>query len=531
MMKLPQMIGLSTFCVLAMCSTVGSDEASDMELRATITALSERLAQLEKSAGQAAQPSRTLQGNADALADLYVAMDHMWLIICGALVMFMQAGFAMLCAGCCRAKNVQNILLKNVTDVCMGTVCWFAIGWGLAYGPGIPDGDDGSTGNKFAGTGEFFGIGFNTDNSDGSITPGSKPLNWYFQWAFCSAAATIVSGAVAERVNFYGYVIYSIAMTAVIYPVVVAWTWGYGWLSSEVNDVNYMDFAGSGIVHMTGGVASLVGSIVAGPRKDRWTKPEEFDPHNLPLVVLGTFLLWFGWYGFNCGSTLGLHTAAQGMMAAQVAMNTTISAAVGGITVFLLRYALIKRYDLGALCNGILAGLVSVTAGCGNVEPGSAFGIGMVGGCLYLAASTGLKKLKIDDPLDAFPVHGVCGAWGVLAAALFDWGKAFDHVHAWSGFDCMRDDNGDCLKGVGGQLLAANVVEILAITAWVVTCSTILFVSLRLVGFLRASDEAQDAGMDSAKHSPDQAYVMDMSPPTKTMSDKCDQGVIMPQSI
>jgi len=204
-----------------------------------------------------------------------------------------------------------------------------------------------------------------------------------------------------------------------------------------------------------------------------------------------------------------VHTAAQGMMAAQVAMNTTISAAVGGITVFLLRYALIRRYDLGALCNGILAGLVSVTAGCGNVEPGSALFIGFVGGCLYLSASTGLKKLHIDDPLDAFPVHGVCGAWGVLAAALFDWGKGFDHVHAWSGFDCMRDDSGECLKGAGGQLLAANIVEILAIAAWVVTCSTILFVSLRLLGFLRASDAAQDAGMDASKHSPDQAYCIE----------------------
>jgi Amt family ammonium transporter len=515
-MKVPQRICLGIFCLLATFTITGSDEASDAELRATISALSDRIAQLEKTSEQVVQPSRTLQGDAGALADLYVAMDHMWLIICGALVMFMQAGFAMLCAGCCRAKNVQNILLKNVTDVCMGTICWWAIGWALAYGPGVVDSDDGTKGNKFAGNSEFFGIGFNTDNADGSITPSSKPLNWYFQWAFCSAAATIVSGAVAERVNFPGYVMYSVAMTGIIYPVVVAWTWGYGWLSSEVNDVNYMDFAGSGIVHMTGGVASLVGSVVTGARKDRWTKPEEFDPHNLPLVVLGTFLLWFGWYGFNCGSTLGLHTAAQGMLAAQVAMNTTISAAVGGITVFLLRYAMIKRYDLGALCNGILAGLVSVTAGCGNVEPGSAFGIGLVGGCLYLAASTGLKKVKIDDPLDAFPVHGVCGAWGVLAAALFDWGKGFDHVHAWSGFDCMRDDNGDCLTGAGGQLLAANIVEILVIAAWVSMCSTILFVSLRLLGFLRATDDAQDCGMDSAKHSPDQAYKMDAVSPDKS---------------
>ena len=176
---------------------------------------------------------------------------------------------------------------------------------------------------------------------------------------------------------------------------------------------------------------------------------------------------------------------------------------------FLLRFALIRRYDLGALCNGILAGLVSITAGCGNVEAGSAFVIGLIGGCLYLAASITLKKLHIDDPLDAFPVHGTCGAWGVLAAALFDWGKGFDHVHGWSGFDCMRDENGACLTGAGGQLLAANIVQILAIAAWVTTCSGILFVTLRLLGFLRASDEAQDGGMDATKHSPDKAYTIE----------------------
>jgi len=506
---------VSLIFALAFAVAVGTIEGdlSDMELRATIDGLTERITQLEIiSASQISRPRRKLQMDdsvAAAFGDLFVAMDHMWLIICGALVMFMQAGFAMLCAGSCRAKNVQNILLKNVTDVCIGTMCWWAVGWALAYGPGITDNpEDGSVGNKFAGNGQFFGVGFNTDNSDGSISPSTGPLNWYFQWAFCSAAATIVSGAVAERVNFHGYVVFSMAMTAVIYPVVVAWTWGYGWLSSEVNAVNYMDFAGSGIVHMTGGIASLVGSIVAGPRKGRWENAEEFHPHSLPLVVLGTFLLWFGWYGFNCGSTLALHSAAQGMLAAQVAMNTTISAATGGLAVFLLKFALIHRYDLGALCNGILAGLVSITAGCGNVESGSAFTIGLVGGCLYLTTSTLLQNLRIDDPLDAFPVHGICGAWGVIAAGLFDFGRGFEHVHGWSGFDCMRDEGGECMKGKGGELIMANIVEVLAISAWVSVNSTVLFMTLRFFGCLRASDDAQEQGMDAAKHSPAKAYAI-----------------------
>jgi len=505
---------LKALLLCLFCSVTFGGGAADAELRAQVADLQRRLDELlaaskeqhfDGALGQ--QGARHLEESDVAamtasVADMQVAMDHMWLILCGALVMFMQAGFAMLCAGCCRFKNVQNILLKNLSDVCIGTLSWWALGWGFAYGPGIPAADDG---NKFAGTGEFFGIGFNSDPDNGLITSSNKPLNWYFQWAFCSAAATIVSGAVAERVNFFGYAIYSATMTAFIYPVVVAWTWGYGWLSSEVNDANFIDFAGSGVVHLTGGVAALVGAIVAGPRKNRWERPEEFAPHSLPLVVLGTFLLWFGWYGFNCGSTLSMHTASKATLAAQVAMNTTIAAATGGLTVFFVQFARVRLYDIGALCNGILAGLVSITAGCGNVESGSAFVIGMVGGLFYIAASTTLKKLKIDDPLDAFPVHGACGAWGTLAAALFDFGKGFDEVHGWSGWSCMRGEDGACLTGMGGQLVVANLVQVLAVSAWTGTLSLGLFMVLRTVGLLRADDDRQDAGLDS-KHSPSKAY-------------------------
>merc|ERR1719401_3093720 len=170
-----------------------------------------------------------------------------------------------------------------------------------------------------------------------------------------------------------------------------------------MNDMCYMDFAGSGIVHMSGGVSGLAGTIVLGPRKGRFENPEHFDAHSLPLVVLGTFILWFGWYGFNCGSTLGLSDAATGALAAQVAMNTTIAAATGGVTVFCATFAILKKYDVVALCSGILAGLVSITAPCGNVESGSAFAVGLIGGLIYVASSKLLKMLRIDDPLDAFP--------------------------------------------------------------------------------------------------------------------------------
>merc|ERR1712232_1422414 len=315
--------------------------------------------------------------------------------------------------GCCRSKNVQNILLKNLTDVAIGTMGWWAFGWMLAYGNPDEDGD-GKMDNDFAGSIEAFGGGFMEDK-DGVVTPkGGKQLNWFFQWAFCSAATTIVSGGVAERVKFPGYCIYSFLMTSFIYPIVVAWTWGYGWLE-HMNDVGYMDFAGSGIVHMSGGVGALVGAAVAGPRIGRFENPSEFVPHSLPLVVLGTFILWFGWYGFNCGSTLGLSDAGTGELAAHVAMNTTIAAATGGLVVFLLRVVILKgAYDIAGFCNGILAGLVSITAGCGNVDCGSAFVIAIIGGCIYQAASVTLKKLGIDDPIDAFAVHGAAGAWGVM---------------------------------------------------------------------------------------------------------------------
>merc|ERR1719282_1195394 len=197
---------------------------------------------------------------------------------------------------------------------------------------------------------------------------------------------------------------------------------------------------------MTGGVGALVGAICSGPRNERWTNPDDFVPHSLPLVVLGTFILWFGWYGFNCGSTLGMDQAT-GELAAHVAMNTTIAAATAGIVVFFLRFAIYRYYDVGGLCNGILAGLVSITAPCGNVEAGSALVIGLIGAFVYQGSSMLLQKLKIDDPVDAVPVHGFCGIWGVLAAALFDWGKGFDHFHGWSGFSCTHGDNGDCADG------------------------------------------------------------------------------------
>jgi len=443
-------------------------------------------------------------------AELGAAMDSMWLLLCGTLVMFMHAGFAMLETGCCRAKNASNVLMKNLVNVCIGTLAWYFLGWGIAYGG--PLDDDGYLENGFIGTKEFAASGFLTDTPTGYApyeeVGQSKMLAWFFQWAFCTAAATIVSGGVAERVKSPTYACYAFVMASFIYPVVVSWTWGYGWLA-KIFTVGYMDFAGSGIVHLTGGVSALAGAVVLGPRKGRFERPEEFGSHSLPLVVLGTLSLWFGWYGFNCGSTLGMSDASTGALAAQVAMNTTCAAATGGITVFVLRYALTKLYDVGGLCNGILAGLVSITAPCGNVETGSAIAIGLIGGIVYQASSMLQQKLKIDDPVDASSVHGACGIWGVLATALFDWGKGFDQYNGWSGFNCMTDDNGDCQTGIWASALGAQCVLILAVIGWAGTLSGVTFFVLKMTGQLRIDEVTEESGMDSKMHSPSKAYAFE----------------------
>lgn len=489
-----------------------------------IEEMAERSAERDEFVKQMARKVRKLQ--AETAQNYAVPLDTIWLILCGALVMIMQSGFAMVCAGCCRVKNVQHILLKNLTDVCVGTMGWFVLGYSFAY-RGVDNDDDGFLDNGFIGEQGIGGFGM-SHGVDGKYTPTmagdyAMYVHWFFQWAFCTAGATIVSGSVAERVHFEGYAVYSLVMTSFIYPVLVAWTWGYGWIAGEVNSVGYIDFAGSGVVHMTGGIGALVGACFAGARKDRWEKESEFVPHNLPLIVLGTFILWFGWYGFNCGSTLSMHDDITAYKASLVAMNTTISAATGGITVLMIQYALTRKYDLGALCNGILGGLVSITAGCSNVNVGSALMIGILGGCVYSAASATIKKLKIDDPVDAFSVHGACGAWGVLAAALFDWGEGFKYANGWSGFTCVTGDDG-CDPDGWAKTLAANIVEIIMVILWSGGLSCIVFGSLRSIGWLRESDEAQEIGADEAKHSQAQAYVMDRVNTNSSRGSRSSQG-------
>jgi len=425
-------------------------------------------------------------------------LTHVWLLLCGALAVFMQAGFAMIEVGQGRIKNAQVILIKNFSVLAASCWGWWAFGWSFCHsGPMAL----GYKENKFAGKEQFLGHHFMLARADGQMEPSDLMLRWFFSWPFCAASTVIASAGIAERVHFLGSLIFAFLFSSFIYPIVAAWTWGNGWLA-DMNATGYMDFAGSGVVFMSGGTAALVGALIAGRRTGRFdgisskertvTWPSAFKPHSIPLVVMGTFILWFGWYGFVCGSTMSMASVEKGMLAAQVAMNTTIAAAGGGMVVLLLRFAMTRKYDISMFCNGILAGLVSISAGCGNVECGSAVAIGVTGGILYFLFSLVIRTAQIDDPVDAFSVYGVPGLWGIVAAALFDWGNSFSHVHGWNGFRCLADEFGNCKTDLGGSLVAANFALIGAVFGWVAVLSAIVFLVLKVARLLKNQTYAEE---------------------------------------
>ncbi|CEL95446.1 unnamed protein product [Vitrella brassicaformis CCMP3155] len=404
------------------------------------------------------------------IEELTFSIDSAWIVMSGALVFFMGAGFAMLEAGSVRAKNASNILAKNLMDKSISVIVWWIWGYGLAFG---------ADGGGFLGTSLFGGASAEYDHD---LDAGSLHFrDWFFQFAFCSAGATIVSGAVAERARLEAYATFCVIMIGLIYPIIVHWTWGGGWLST----FGFSDFAGSGIVHMTGGVAAWFGAWLCGPRTGRYSEtedPYEFYPHNIPFVGLGALILWFGWYGFNCGSTLAISGAGIAQ-AARVAQNTTISAGAAGGIAFILKSYFAKgfKFDVTGLANGFLAGLVGITAGCADVETWAAFVIGLVAGCIYVGASKLNDLLHVDDPLEASCVHGACGAWGCFALGL---------LHNGSGLFTM---------GQGG-LLGAQVVGILAIAAWSGGLACLTFGAIKMMGWLRISKEIEEEGMDLDEH-------------------------------
>jgi len=434
----------------------------------------------------------TVESLTSDISLLYGRLDILWLLFGAYLVFFMQCGFALLEAGSVRAKNTKNILLKNVLDACLGAIIWWFMGFPIALGD--------STG-KFAGGKDFFMKDL-TANVNGSS---NYFAFWMFQWAFAATAATIVSGAVAERCKFVAYLVYTTCLTAFIYPVVVHWAWSSeGWLSAWTgDDAPYLkangliDFAGSGVVHMTGGAAALVGAVFLGPRTGRFTPTGavvDMPGHSTVLAALGTFILWFGWYGFNPVSTLAFEYMGD---AARVAVTTTLSAAAGGCTTLAIHVALKNPPDVFPALNGILAGLVSITAPCPVVEPWAAAFIGFVGGFVYYGSSSLLKKLQIDDPLDASPVHFFCGIWGVLSVGLF---AEKEYVGSVYGKD---PDAYGAFMGGGGKQLGNQIIGVLAITGWVCSTCALVFGTLKALKMLRVSAEDEELGLDSSHHGGD----------------------------
>ncbi|GMH72548.1 hypothetical protein TrLO_g15878 [Triparma laevis f. longispina] len=419
---------------------------------------------------------------------------NLWLMFGAILVFFMQAGFAMLEVGMVNIKNTKNILIKNVFDASIGALCWWILGYGIAAG----------TSNETAG---FIG----TDSFMLDI-PMSGKSGWLFQWAFAATAATIVSGAVAERVTFGCYIIYSIVLTSFIYPVVVHWGWNGGWGGAwRSTDLLFgcgvTDFAGSGVVHLTGAVAALVGAIIIGPRIGRFDEGIKLPQQSVIFQTLGTLILWMGWYGFNGCSTLmlaGLSSSTTDTyfdfsdVAAHTMVTTTISAATCCLTTVALTALTSpdRIIDIGAANNGILAGLVSITAGCSSVEPEGAFCIGLIGSFWYMAGVAFLEKMKIDDVVGAVPVHGFCGIWGVIAPGLFT--SSAQYANAY--YSSRAEKCAGIFYGGSGDMLAANLVFILAVIAWTGVLSTILFLGCKFTIGVRVSTEVEENGMDDSKH-------------------------------
>ncbi len=400
---------------------------------------------------------------ADTVALHQEALDMIWLLIAAALVFFMQAGFAMVEIGLTRAKNAGNIIMKNLMDFSAGAIFYWAIGWALMYGSDV--------GGLF-GFSDFFAKGDSTLYRD-----------WMFQVVFAATAATIVSGAMAERTKFTAYLIYSVVVSAVIYPVSGHWIWGGGWLGN----LGFHDFAGSTVVHSVGGWAALMGAIALGPRIGKYVTAgkkitsKAIPGHNLPLASLGVFILWFGWYGFNAGSTL----SGTDLSMANVAVTTTLAASAGAVGAMIISWIQFKKPDVSMSLNGALAGLVGITAPTAVVTPFGAVLIGLIAGVIVVYAVEFLDKvLHIDDPVGAISVHGICGVWGTLAVGLFG----------------ATEDITGLFYGGGFTQLGIQALGVVSVAAWVMVTSGILFFIIKKLNGLRVDPKEELQGLDLSEH-------------------------------
>ena len=402
----------------------------------------------------------------EKVSDAKYMADTLWVLVAAFLVFFMQAGFAMVESGFTRAKNAVNILMKNLLDFSMGSIAYWAIGFAIMFG----------TGSAFMGWSGWFVPADST--AFASLEWSSVPTHaaWLFQLVFAATAATIVSGAMAERTQFKSYLIYSVFITGIIYPIVGHWIWGGGWLS----DFGMSDFAGSTVVHSTGGWLALTGAIVLGPRLGKYDNdgnPRPIAGHNLPLAALGVFILWLGWFGFNPGSQMGADAAEI----SGIAVTTNLAAAAGAILAMITAWIFLGKPDAGMALNGALAGLVAITAGCASVSPVSAAIIGALGGIVVVLSVLFFEKLHIDDPVGAISVHGTCGALGTILLGFFD-------------------SESGVFFGGGFGLLWAQIVGVVAVLVWCLVTGFILFYGIKAVTGLRVSEEEEQAGLDFGEH-------------------------------
>ncbi len=399
-----------------------------------------------------------------------VVLDNIFIFIAAVLVLFMQAGFALVEAGFTQSKNAANIMMKNLMDASVGILVFGAVGFAIAY-PGDFNGWIGSAG---------FGVdGFMTTDALEGLVPS---VDFLFQAAFAAAAATIVSGAVAERTQFKAYIIYSIVITGLMYPVVVSWGWGGGWLS----DLGFVDFAGSGLVHMVGGVAALVAAWVIGPRAGKYAPdgtPRAIPGHSMTLAVLGVMILFIGWFGFNPGSQLAADLAVP-----VIAALTAFAGTAGAASAMLTSWAVLGKPDLSMAGNGMLAGLVAICSGIGDMNALGTLLTGAIAGVLVTLSVLFIERIGIDDPVGAFSVHGLCGFWGLIATGLFA---------TTAGTNGAVDG---LFAGGGAGLLLDQVIGGLAIAAFVAAVSLVLFGSLKAAGLLRVSLEEEIGGLDLSEH-------------------------------
>ncbi len=478
-------IGMMLLTAVPLATAWGQDTAAD-------TAGTEAATVAEAPAEPAPLTSEELATKVgEALATPKVMLDTFWVMITGMMVFFMNLGFACVESGFCRTKNCVNILSKNFVVFAVSTIGFWVVGWGLMFGDGTP----------LVGT---QGLWF-VSGADSSPLAGPEgyqgvysALNWatvpllakfFFQLVFCGTAATIVSGAVAERIKYHSFILFSLIMAVCIYPVVGHWVWGGGFLMAR----GFADFAGSTQVHSIGGWAALTGAIILGPRLGKYGaggKVNAIPGHNLTVATIGCFVLWFGWFGFNPGSTMGLNPVAI----ADIAVNTNAAAAAGTLSATILAWLLLGKPDLGMTLNGCLAGLVAITAPCAFVNMGESVLIGAVGGVLAVLGVLFFDRVKVDDPVGATSVHLVNGVFGTICVGLFADGEKIKSLTGNAATSAGLFHDG------GTEQLIDQLIGVGATAGYVLVASTVAWLVLKFTVGLRVSPEEEFDGLDHGEH-------------------------------